>query len=309
MIDLVHIPHSNLSSFNAARLCLLKFLSESKMPIERPGRTLLKIQVLESMIKGWKAELEAQQSALKGMPTQSASTSFAKTPDMASTQAQPSPALRRPPVVQERKLPPPSYADQARMGSALTAIYNAVLSVANEPCAAPFRFSVFEMYDPASLVGYDKIVRTPMDFSQVLNGIVRMHYAGIDDVLKDVALIFENCERFNGPRHQFVAVNIPDCRQRLEIVRAQFTPQESVTQPQQVPISIDQVRDTLKQSIEALMEQDEDSLPGLIEFMEEAAPALVNEIDGEYELELENPNVTRTQLEKVLAYVQDLLAK
>ena len=269
-------------------------------------RTLLKLCALEKLIKDWKAELSQQTAQTQSSPTfNSGVRSFDFKPTEQHMQ-QPALPPRRPPVVHDRKIQEASYPERARLRPEWAALYDSLLNLANSPHAAPFRFSVYEMYDPISLVGYDRVVKTPMDFSRVLNGILRGAYASVRDVFADVAMIWQNCEAFNGPRHPLVLEKIPECKRMLAYIEQPSTAMEHPTEE----ADIDKLRRDAYENIEKLIEADEDSHLELIQFMQREAPACVSvDENEEYVLDLESENVTAAQLQKVNAYVSSALSQ
>lgn len=49
---------------------------------------------------------------------------------------------------------------------------------------------------------YPTIVKQPMDFKTATLKLQRNEYEGLDEVLSDLKLIFENAVKYNGQGHQ-----------------------------------------------------------------------------------------------------------
>ncbi|KNH04452.1 bromodomain-containing protein [Perkinsela sp. CCAP 1560/4] len=160
------------------------------------------------------------------------------------------------------------------------------------------------MYEPLSLVGYDRVVKNPMDFARILSGILRGIYASEEDVYADIELIWGNCKAFNGPNHPLVLNNIPNCESVVSEIR------KSRVIPTDDQIDIDVLRRSVMEKIERLQMFDPDSLQDLVEFIQREAPqAISTDEDGEFTLELEDETLGVKHLRKIEGFVKTRLER
>jgi len=89
------------------------------------------------------------------------------------------------------------------MGGAFPDCVKMINQLMNNKQASPF----LEPVDPIALgiPDYPTIITRPMDLSTIQNNLLYGAYANADEFAEDVRLVWNNCEKYNGPDHYITA--------------------------------------------------------------------------------------------------------
>jgi hypothetical protein len=70
------------------------------------------------------------------------------------------------------------------------------------PITTRFRFAVDVRHAP----GYLSVISRPMDLGLVRRKLMDSEYSSVQDFIGDIALIFDNAKRFNGPTSMYAVM-------------------------------------------------------------------------------------------------------
>eukprot|EP00009_Paramoeba_aestuarina_P005991 CAMPEP_0201510186 /NCGR_PEP_ID=MMETSP0161_2-20130828/2988_1 /ASSEMBLY_ACC=CAM_ASM_000251 /TAXON_ID=180227 /ORGANISM="Neoparamoeba aestuarina, Strain SoJaBio B1-5/56/2" /LENGTH=266 /DNA_ID=CAMNT_0047905329 /DNA_START=27 /DNA_END=827 /DNA_ORIENTATION=- len=258
-------------------------------------RLLVKIHALEQTIHEFKKSTP--------VPTAKPSNPPKSAPNprpIARTTPPVSPVTTKRSIATERFLDAMPFRDRERVSPSWAKLYDSLRELGNSPMAAPFRFNVWEMNDPRTLIGYDTVVKRPMEFETILRNIGNGFYATEEEAFADIDLIWSNCLAFNGPKHPLVEKIIPVLKESIaEIKKAQS---------KAAVVDIVEKRETLMKLIEELQVFDQDAISDLIDFLQKDVPeGLVYNDEGEVELELDD-RLSDSQLQRIETFVRGKLS-
>ncbi|XP_049852609.1 uncharacterized protein LOC126332765 isoform X3 [Schistocerca gregaria] len=181
---------------------------------------------------------------------------------------------------------------KTKLGGVFSECSKIVTTLLNHRYAHPFAQPVNPMV--LGIPDYPTLIRKPMDLSTIQKKLQDGEYADIDEFAEDVDLIWDNCERYNGPNHSITAMG--------NVLRKVFEKHFSQLKKKLADESDGQVRSTLtkqskkregeftldekRQLCAAINRLSPGHSEAVVEIIRKSAPHVFESKEGEEEIEI-----------------------